>query len=353
MRFVSANCLREGMKLAKPLFRGLTTMLSSGITLNALYIDRIQHNGYPGVYIDDDLSRDIDIIDVISDELRMETMKGMQKIIATAQQGHRNAHPFNISAQVERIVSELSGNRDVMVNMLDLCSFDSYTYSHSLNVAVLSIILGMAMDFPVGDLVSLGCGALLHDIGKVFVNKSIIQKNGPLTPEEFEEVKTHSRMGYNYIMSEYRLPPRNCSPILDHHERYDGSGYPAKKCGTQISLYGRITAVADVYDALTSERPYRKALPPSEGVEYIMANADTLFDPEVVNVFIRKIAPYPVGTSVTLSNGWTGLVVRNYASYCLRPKVRIYQKNGVAVTPFEISLKDDFSYLNVTIRGIS
>ena len=353
MRFVAANCLREGMRLAKPLYRGTNTMLSSGITLNQMYIDGIQRSGYSGAYIDDDLSQDIEVIDIISDELRMETMKGIRKIITTAQQGGKSARPVDISAQVERIVQELSASRDVMVNILDLCSFDSYTYSHSLNVAVLAIVLGIAMNFSVADLVALGCGALLHDIGKVFISKGIIQKTGPLTQEEFEQVKTHSRVGYDYIMAEYRLPPRNCRPILEHHERYDGSGYPAKKRGTEISLYGRITAVADVYDALISERPYRKALPPSEGVEYVMASSGTLFDPEAVNAFTKKIAPYPVGTSVALSNGWIGLVVKNYASYCLRPKVRIYQQGGVAVKPFEISLKDDFSYLNVIISGVA
>lgn len=353
MRFVAANCLREGMQLAKPLYRGPNTMLSTGITLNNAYIDGILRAGYAGAYIEDDLSRDIEVIDTISSELRTETMRGIQKIISTARQGGKKPHPVNVSSQIECIVRELSGNRNVMVNMLDLSSYDSYTYSHSLNVAVLSIILGIAMNFPVSDLIALGSGALLHDIGKVFINKQIVQKNGPLTPEEFELMKTHSQMGYDYIMSEYRLPPRSCRPILEHHERYDGSGYPLQKKGTGISLYGRITALADVYDALTSERPYRKALPPNEGVEYVMASAETLFDPEAVNAFTKRIAPYPVGTSVALSNGWTGLVIRNYASYCLRPKVRVYRQGGVAVKPFEISLKDDFGYLNVTIKGVA
>lgn len=353
MRFVAANCLREGMQLAKPLYRGINTMLASGITLTQPYIDGIQRSGYPGAYIDDDLSQDIEVVDMISEELRMETMKGMRKIITTAQNGGKSLRTPNITAQVEHIVHELSGNRNVMVNMLDLSSFDSYTYSHSLNVAVLSVVLGIAMNFPIGDLVSLGTGALLHDIGKVFIKKEIIQKHGPLTPEEFEQVQTHSRVGYDYILSEYRLPPRNCRPILEHHERFDGSGYPMKKRGTEISLYGRVTAVADVYDALISERPYRKALPPNEGVEYVMASAGTLFDPQAVSAFTRKIAPYPAGTSVTLSNGWTALVVKNYASYCLRPKIRVYRQDGVDVEPFEISLKDDFSYLNVTICGVA
>ena len=353
MRFVAANCLREGMQLAKPLYRGPNTMLSGGITLNHAYIDGILRAGYAGAYIEDDLSRDIEVIDTISDELRVETMRGIHRIISSAQQGGKKSRPFNLTAQVECIVRELSGNRDVMVNMLDLSSYDSYTYSHSLNVAVLSIVLGIAMNFPVSDLVAMGSGALLHDIGKVFVKKQIVQKNGPLTPEEFELMKAHSQMGYDYITAEYRLPPRSCRPILEHHERYDGSGYPFQKKGTQISLYGRITALADVYDALVSERPYRKALPPNEGVEYIMASAGSQFDPEAVSAFTKRIAPYPVGTSVALSNGWIGLVIRNYASYCLRPKLRIYQQDGVEIAPFEISLKDDFSYLNVTIKGVA
>ena len=120
MRFVAANCLREGMQLAKPLYRGINTMLASGITLTQPYIDAIQRSGYPGAYIDDDLSQDIEVVDMISEELRMETMKGMRKIITTAQNGGKSLRTPNITAQVEHIVHELSGNRNVMVNMLDL-----------------------------------------------------------------------------------------------------------------------------------------------------------------------------------------------------------------------------------------
>lgn len=351
MRFIAVNCLREGMLLAKPLYRGFETMLASGITLNNRYIESIKRCGYSGAYVEDDLSKDIEIVDVISDELRVETMKGLHKIITTAQQGEKKARLPDITAQVENIVYELCSNRNIMVNMLDLCSFDSYTYSHSVNVSVLSIILGIAMNFTTSDLVSLGTGSLLHDIGKVFISKEIVQKKGPLTKEEFDKIKMHPHLGYNYILAEYRLSARHCKAILEHHEKYDGTGYPLGKKGNAISLFGRIASVADVYDALTSERPYRKALPPYEGVEYVMACSGSLFDPDVVNAFIKRIAPYPVGISVTLSNGWVGLVIENFVSYCLRPKLRIYEENGVRVEPFEISLKDDYQYLNVTIVG--
>ena len=350
MRYVAASCLREGMRLARPLYRNVDTMLAAGVVLNERYITSIQRCGFSGVYIDDELSADIELDTMISDELRRETTKSLSRIIdIAASGGSGSARLPDIGSQIENIVDELFTNRDVMVNMLDLSSYDNYTCSHSLNVAILSIVLAMGMGFPRSETVGIGAGALLHDIGKVFVNKSILLKNGPLTDEEFDLIKKHPKDGFDYISKRYNLPLRHCATILDHHEKYDGSGYPNRKKGSDISLFGRICAVADVYDALASQRPYRGAVSPCECVEYIMGSSGTQFDPKVVDVFSQRIAPYPVGTSVRLSNGWVGLVVENYMSYSLRPRVRIYQQDGQNVTPFEISLKDDLNYLSVTI----
>ena len=352
MRYVAASCLREGMRLARPLYRNVDTMLAAGVILNERYITSIQRCGFSGVYIDDDLSADIELETMISDELRQETTKSLRRIIdIAASGGSAPSQVPDIGKQVENIVDELFTNRDIMINMLDLSSYDNYTCSHSLNVAILSIVLAMGMGFPRSETVGIGAGALLHDIGKVFVNKSILQKNGPLTDEEFDIIRKHPKDGFDYISKRYNIPLRHCATILDHHEKFDGSGYPNKKKGTEISLFGRICAVADVYDALASKRPYREAIPPCECVEYIMGSSDTQFDPKVVDIFSQRIAPYPVGTSVRLSNGWVGLVVENYLSYSLRPRVRIYQQDGQSVTPFEISLKNDFHYLSVTIIG--
>lgn len=352
MRYIASNCLREGMKLARPLYRNAETMLAADMVLNEGYIASIQRCGFPGVYIYDDLSADLDIHTMISDELRHETAKRLSKIVDLAASESIPSRMPDIGPQVESIVDELFTNKDIMVNMLDLSSHDNYTCSHALNVAVLSLVLAMGLGFTHSEAVALGTGALLHDIGKVFINKAILQKNGPLTEEEMNLVRNHPKDGFDYISRRYStIPMRHCSAILEHHERYDGTGYPYGKAGTAISLHGRICAVADVYDALVSSRPYRGALPPSECVEYVMGGAETIFDPKVVDVFAQRIAPYPVGTSVVLSNGWVGLVVENYVSYSLRPKLRIYEQEGQRVQPFDISLKDDFNYLNVTITG--
>lgn len=354
MRFVAADNLSEGMRLARSLYRKSEVMLAKGVVLNRPYIASIQRCGYPGVYIEDDISADIEVPQLISDELRVETVKCLGKVMSLAEMNSDRPQSMpNISAQVEDIVDEIYSNRDIMVNILDLSSYDNYTFSHSLNVAMISIVLGVAMGLSRRELVGLGNGALLHDIGKIYVSKGILQKNGPLTAEEFEVVKEHPQRGYDYISSRYHFPTRHILTILDHHEKYDGTGYPNGKAGEEISLFGRICSVADVYDALTSKRPYREAMPSHECVEYVLGGSGSQFDPEIVSVFSKRIAPYPVGTSVKLSNGWVGLVVENYVSYSLRPRVRIYQKDGVRVKPFEISLKSNSNYLNVTIVGIA
>ena len=352
MRFVASNCLREGMCLARPLYRNLDVMLSAGVSLTNQFIEGIQRCGFTGVYVEDELSEGIEVNSMISDSLRHSTTKSLQAVLSMASVGDVKSKVPDLSVQVENLVDELFSNRDVMVNMLDLSSYDDYTCTHSLNVAILSIVLGMGMGFTRSDKLGIGTGALLHDIGKVFVDKRILNKNGALNDEEFFTIQKHPMDGYNYISKRYRIPRAYCSTIMDHHEKYDGTGYPGGKVGSQISLYGRICAVADVYDALSSKRPYRDAMPACECVEYIMGGAGTLFDPEIVEVFTRRIAPYPVGTTVTLSNGWKALVVENYINFSLRPKVRVYEQNGERVMPFEISLKDDLRYLSVTIKGI-
>lgn len=355
MRFVPTNCLRANMQLAKTIYgKNNELLLKCGVTLTQRYIDSIRRLKYSGVYIEDDISKDIEVVNVISDNLRIKIMNGIKKIFMKAEHGGSQLFKESvIKKQVGDIIDELLNHKGMMVNMIDLKCFDNYTYSHSVNVAVLSIILGIALGLKKDTLVKLGLGAIMHDIGKVFVDKDILNKPEKLTEEEFNEIKKHSKRGYEYVKEKFNLPTMSSCAILDHHEKYDGSGYPHGKNKDEISLFGKIIAVADVYDALSSERTYRQAMNPSESMEYIMSGSGTLFDPKIVDIFIRKIAPYPVGTMVQLSNNWVGIVVENYESLCLRPTVRVIQQDENSIEPFEISLRDDFKYLNLTISGVA
>jgi HD-GYP domain-containing protein (c-di-GMP phosphodiesterase class II) len=355
MRFVPASCLRTGMKIAKTLYGSNSEkLLAEGVVLNKILIDCIRRLSFPGVYINDDLSKDIDIINTISDELRIETMHGIKKIFVEAKNPmDPRERTESISGQVDSIVDELLANKNMMVNMIDLKCFDNYTYLHSVNVAVLAIVTGISMELDRVTLSRLGLSGILHDIGKVFVDKRIINKPGVLTDGEFEVMKRHSLLGYNYAKEKFRLPSSSYNGILDHHEKFDGMGYPKGKSGSSISLFGRIITVSDIYDALTSERPYRKALSPSEAMEYIMGNSASMFDPQIAGTFIRKVAPYPVGTTVKLSNGCTAIVLENFEAFCLRPRVRVYKINDRDVAPFELNLMDDFTLLNVVVEDVA
>lgn len=355
MRFVPTMCLREGMVLGKSLYgKDNTLLLMEGSAVHNNYIHVIKDLGFQGVYIVDDLSRDIVITSIISDELKYETINAVKNVyISTSEDDMKSAYE-NIrqtKEMVSNIVDELIENRNLIVNMIDLKCYNDYTYYHSVNVAVLSIVLGVALDLKRSQLYELGVGSLLHDIGKVFIDKDMIVKQGKLTENEYAIMKQHTKLGYDYLRDKFIIPQKSYVCSLQHHEKYDGTGYPYGLNGEKISLYGRIISITDVYDALTSDRPYRRAVLPSEAIEYIMGGSGSYFDPRLISVFTRKVAAYPTGTCVVLSNGWTGIVVENFEDCCTRPKVRLINKKNNE--PEYVNLRDDFWATNITITAIA
>ena len=356
MRYVPTNCLRDGMILAKNIYdKDQNLMLSQGQVIRESYIDKIHRLGYSGVYVSDSLSDDIVIESIISDELKISAVGAVKDVFITTGVNDRQINELvmeNTKQVVYDLVDELINNRNLMVNMVDLKVFDNYTFYHSVNVSVLSIIVGISMGYPRSALYKLGLGALLHDIGKIFIDKAILDKEGPLTEDEFAEIKKHPSLGYEYLIKHYDIPARSYLGALHHHERYDGSGYPYSLRGDNISEIGRIIAVADVYDALTSDRPYRKALLPSDAMEYIMGGSDTMFDPRFVQKFIRKVAAFPLGTIVRLSDGAKAIVTLNHEDCCTRPRLRLISDNPLDEEEIYIDLRDDYSAKNLTIVEI-
>lgn len=354
MRFIPANCLREGQILASNLVCDKSrVLLRRGVTLTDPLIYRIRKLGYQGVYIDDDISSDIEVVNIISDELKYKAQSEIRSLFVSLENNLKtrlSSHTKKLSSVIENIVDEILQNRDVMVNVIDIRTYDDYTFSHSLNVSVLACVLGTVLGLDRHALNELTLGALIHDIGKVFIDKQIINKAGRLTTEEFEEIKKHSSLGSDYLSSNELIPDLSRSAVLSHHEKFDGTGYPFGLKGADIPLFGRVVCVADVYDALISDRPYRRAMQPSDAIEYILAGYNTMFDPQMVDAFTRKVAPFPVGTCVMLSTNDTGLVVKNYEGACLRPKVKII-RNG-KLSGEIIDLARDASALNITIKGI-
>ncbi len=354
MRYIPSNCLRVGQVLANNLVLDRNRLLlRKGLALTASQILKIRQLGFQGVYIDDDISSDIQIAHVISDELKQRAKQEVRSMFVDAETSRGRkvlSNTDRLRDVISNIVDEILHNRNTMVNIVDIRTYDDYTFSHSINVAVLSCVIGTVLGLSYRALNNLTLGALMHDIGKVFIDKRIINKPGKLTPEELEQAKRHSLLGYNYLCANKSIPEEARLVALMHHEQFCGNGYPSGLSGSQINLFSRIVCIADVYDALVSDRPYRRAMLPSDAVEYIMCGYNTMFDPDIVSAFTKRVAPYPIGTCVRLSTGEVGVVVNNFDTNCLRPRIRLIQDNKP--TDEYINLAQDFSKLHVTILEI-
>ncbi len=350
MRFVPSVCLQEGMIIGKDLY-GLDgiLLLKEGQRITEMNINRIQSLGFQGIYIVDKISEDINIQNIIDDTLRQRAIGAVKHIFNSLENKEEKKAEINLlNAKnfIEDIVDEIINKKHLIINMVDLKYFDDYTYYHCVNVAVLSIVVGFTLGLSREDLWKLGLGAMIHDIGKVFIPKDILNKRGSLTEEEIAIVQGHSEKGYDYLREKWEIPIKSYIAVLFHHERYNGTGYPRGREKENIQLFSRVIAIADVYDALISDRPYRKAVLPSDAIEYIMGASGLFFDPELVRIFVRKVAPYPLGSCVKLSNGETGIVVGNYEDACLRPKLRLLHKEKEDIY---LDLKNDPESWNVTI----
>lgn len=351
MRFISVYCLRDGMVLGRNLYgKSEKLLLSQGQVLRKSYIDHIRELGYSGVYVEDGLSEDVEIQAVVDEELRIAAVTTVQNaFISTQSQEDIDKAMEDSSTVVHRLVNEILHNSHVMVNIVDMKVFDDYTFYHSVNVAILSLLVGVSMGLTQSELYRLGLGALLHDIGKVFVGQKIVDKPGQLTAEEMVKMQKHPVLGYEFLRDHSDVPVTSYVGVLQHHERYDGSGYPDGLKDHAISRFARIIAVADVYDALNSDRPYRHAILPSNAMEYIMGGSGTYFDPQCVEIFAHKVAAFPLGTIVSLSNGMRAIVVDNFSDCCMRPSVRLLSGEWEGRV---INLRSDKNLRNVTITEV-
>jgi len=333
---------------------GGNVLLRKGLTLREAVIASLKKQNYPGVYIDDAFSEEVDVNDVISEELRNETTTKLKNLFVTVQDGKPSPNAIaesvsDLSQMINDIVDQVFSNRQMVYNLVDLKNHDDYTFRHSVNVSALATVLGTALYYSRSALISLARGALFHDIGKMFIDKDILYKNGPLTPEEFEHVKRHSELGFDFAKNKLGFMAQESISILQHHEKFDGTGYPHGRGGRDIHRNAQIVSVADVFDAMTSFRVYHDARLPSEAMEYVMGNVGQHFDGEVVDVFLKKVAAYPTGIGVKLSNGMSGLVCENYEGMTMRPKVKLLTDNPSE--PVYMDLRDP-KHSSVTIVGV-
>ncbi len=331
MRVVLLDQVKPGMRLGRTIIDADgKVLLTAGVILNSSYCRRLKEKGYASVYVADGIEDDLVIPEVISQETRVRAVATTKTVLTSLISGGRR-DLSRLRRDVENIVDEILDSRDLMVGLIDLRSLNDYTFVHSVNVAIYSVIVGKDFDYSRGQLVDLAIGTILHDLGKCLIDQDILQKPSRLTPEEFEHVRTHTSRGFETLRSEMEVNLLSAHVAFQHHERLDGSGYPRGLKGNGIIEFARVAAVADVYDALTGDRVYKPALPPSLAMRTIQTEAGRLLDPWVVDRLIRHLVPYPVATTVGLSSGETALVIKVNVEALDRPVVKVL-KDGAGLS---------------------
>lgn len=348
MRKVPVSSLQPGMKLARPIYDRMGfLLLNTGVELKKEYIHNLKKLNICSVYIFDKIIPDIAIEDVILDETRQKTTEIIRDIMFDIEKQPEKSIPKllftrkNINHVLQDIIDQLLNNNNLIINLSDIRTTDNYTFAHSVNVAVMALIAGISMGLSRSQLTKVGFGSLLHDLGKIKIPSSILNKKGKLTSDEFNEIRKHPAFGYEMVKAQEFISGPSAMIIYQHHERMNGEGYPEGLKSEQIHLFSRISAVADVYDALVADRPYRLAFSPYKALE-ILESSGEQFDLQVLKNFIQHIAAYPIGTFLGLSNGEVGIVVNNTVGYPKRPRVRIlcYKEEFEPLTPYEIDLME-------------
>ncbi|NCC15438.1 MAG: HD-GYP domain-containing protein [Clostridia bacterium] len=333
MRYLPIHQIKEDSILAIPVYNDSgSILLNANTVLKHAYLTKLSTLGYSGLYIYDGISDGVVVNELLSQQIKRNTVTALKSL---------NLDSCRLMAH--SIVDELLDQSDVSFDMINIAAFDNYTYIHCLNVAVLSVIVGIGMGLNYSRLKHLSESALLHDIGKISISLDILNKKGKLTDDEMKIIHSHPEEGYNMIKDNCMISGLVKNAVLSHHENEDGTGYPRQLAGKNIHIYAKIIHACDVYDALVSNRVYRKAMNPADALEYLMSNCYIMFDVNCVKKILEYVSPYPTGITVELSNGQEAIVVQQNRTHHLRPKVVITE------TKEEIDLMEVF---NLTIVKI-
>jgi HD-GYP domain-containing protein (c-di-GMP phosphodiesterase class II) len=339
VRRVNVRFLEEGMIIGRPILNADgRVLLNKDTVLTTSYIKRLDQLGFGSVYIKDPLSN-IEIQDIVSPKTKVFVANAVKDTIRSLVSKGK----FELKAihkSISLLVDELLTNRNVLLNLEDIRAYDDYLLGHSINVSILSIMLAINLGYDELKLQEIGIGSLLHDIGKTQIDDSILNKPGPLTPEEFKIVQEHSAIGFNILRNNPEISLLSAHIAFQHHERWDGTGYPRKLSSNEISQNARITAVADVFDALISDRQYRPGYPINQALAIIKMNSGKHFEQRMVDILFANVASFPVGSIVVLNTGEIAVVLETKKVAPKNPIIKIIfdKEHNQLKNPHEVDL---------------
>lgn len=324
MRRIALDEIQAGMSLSRPLIASDgTVLLHEGIEMKDRYIEYLRKQGITDLYVDEQDTKDIIVEDVIDAKLRQTAMKTAFDMVHDFH-GGKGVNLDKVKAVVCDMIEQLGKNPENMVHFVDLRRKDDYMFSHGVNTCILSVMTGLALDYKEEQLEELGLAAMLHDIGKIRLPKKLSMKNPVhLTDEEMDEYRQHPFYALEILQENPAMSTNVVNACFQHHERWDGSGYPMGLKGAVISEYAQIIGVADVYDRLISGTPHRRPTPVYYAVAILNKAAGQYFNQAIVEKFTENIAIYPIGTTVMLNNNLTGVIIDVDKNSKTTPLVRV------------------------------
>ena len=344
MRRVSVGKAKAGMVLGRAVYdiQG-HLLLAREDKLTEEGLGLLARSGSSEILIEDPRVADVLVGSLFSAQMEAKAIQGLRLLLVT-HEGTTELIGSNdligiqphVNAMMQRLSPDIMGDPDLS----GFATLQGYDYVHPVKVAGLAMLIGRFAELGAEDLVKLGMAALLQNVGYLSLPPGILEKSGAYTENDWYDVRKHPHYSVQ-LLAKSGLDEDSLQAIAQHHERWSGAGYPEGREGDDISLFARIIALADTYHALLSKRPHRKAFKPHEAVEFIVAYSGDLFDPDLAQIFARKIPQYPAGLGVKLSTGETGIVSNPNAGHIARPIVRICFENGEPVRePYDLDLSD-------------
>ena len=336
MQKVTINNIDPGAVVVKPIYSDEGILLvPDGVVLHEKGVKRLMDLGVREafvVYPEAETSRILELYkesphidDIVYQKTRIQAKKLMKKVM-DRMLPDKSIDIYKISKIVDEIINQILSAKDIILTLSRLRTIDDYTYEHSVNVCVVSLVIGMDLNLQQSELQLLGTGALLHDVGKVCISEDILRKPSSLTNEEYNEVKSHTEMGYK-ILLESGVSEEVAQIALYHHEKIDGTGYNRSMNGEEIPLLSRIVTLADSYDAMSNDRIYRKRLSPDKVYKEIASLSGYHFDYNITERFLRRIDLFPIGTGVELNTRHKGVVVSQNKFLPQSPVIRIFKND--------------------------
>ncbi len=344
MRSIQTNSLKGGEVLAKSLYdEDGRALLKSGTVLRSVYIAKFIDMGIEYLYIEDGDSEGIEVEDVITEQTREQGKAEIRKVFKDYVVSDR-LELTKIYELVNNILDEILNNNQTVLNIADIKGKNQQIYEHCMSVCVLATSVG-AYVFDAKKLKELTLGTIVHDFGLMFIPEEILDKPDKLTPEEFELVKTHPKLGYDVLGNDPTFPLIAKNIVYMHHEKLDGSGYPLGVGSRQIHDVTKLVTVCDMFDAMVTPKTYRRQMKTYECFETLTSLVGTQLDKKMFYEFEKHVALFPVGKGVLLSNGYKGIVAVQNNAMLSRPVVRVlYDDKGQKLDPiYDIDLTKELT----------